>query len=74
MLTGKDDHFASMVGMCRSSTVFEYKEAAKAMASSREFKGNLYLTQGKIGERIVRKTGDVESNKKRVKDGEGITI
>merc|ERR1740124_1959621 len=26
--TGKDDHFASMVGMCRSSTVFEYKEAA----------------------------------------------
>ena len=32
--TGKDDHFASMVGVCHSSTVFEYKEVAKIVANT----------------------------------------
>ena len=69
--TGKDDHFASMVAICRSSTVFDYKEEANRAATCRVLKGNTYLTTGRLGERIVKKSGERESKKRRVKDVRG---
>ena len=55
--TGKDDHFASMIGVCRSSTVFDYKEHAKAKCTQRELRDNKFMSSGKIGERIVKEIG-----------------
>ena len=69
--TGKDDHFASMIGLCRSSTVFDYKEYAKADFNQRALKGNRFTSGGKFGERIIKKTGQIESKKMRVKDVRG---
>ena len=66
-----DDHFASMVGVFRSSTVFDYKERAKAECTQRQLRGNKFMFSGKIGERIVKKTGLIESKMKRVKDVRG---
>ena len=66
--TGKDDHVASMIGLCRSSTVFDYKEYAKAECNQRALKGNKFTSGGKFGERIMKKTGQIESKKKKVKD------
>ena len=58
--SGKDEHFASLVGICRSATVFEYKHDAKIEAKERVLKGNRFLTKGKMGERIDKQTGLVE--------------
>ena len=69
--TGKDGHFASMIGVCRSSIVFAYKEHAKAKCTQRELRGNKCMSSGKIGEQIVKKTGQLESKMKRVKDVRG---
>ena len=59
--SGKDKHFASLVGICRSSTVFDYKYIAKQEAEERELRGNRFLTGGKLGERIDRRTNKVET-------------
>ena len=58
--TGKDEHFASLVGICRSATVFEYKHDAKIDAKQQVMKGNRFFTEEKVGERIDKQTRLVE--------------
>ena len=59
--TGKDEHFSSLVGICRSATVFEYKNDARIEAKQHVLKGNRYFTEGRIGERIDKRTRLVEN-------------
>ena len=51
-VSGKDEHFTSLVGICCSATVFEYKHGAKIEAKECVLKGNQFLTKGKMSERI----------------------
>ena len=69
--TGKDDHFASMVGISLSSTVFEYNDQVKRESSKRDMEGNTFLHKGKIGEKIIKKIEEFESTEKNVKDVRG---
>lgn len=43
----------------------------KIDASELMLKGNVFMTKGKIGERIVQRIGEIESEKERVKDARG---
>jgi len=70
-LSGKSDHFASIIAVCRSATVFDYKEDAKIEAEGRELKGNQFKTKGIKGERILKKTGEIELPTKLLKDIRG---
>ena len=49
--SGKDDNFSSKITICRSATVFDYKEQVKAAARERILKGNQHTTTGPIGTR-----------------------
>ena len=49
--TEKDEHFASMVSLCHSSTVFPYKHEARQLATTRTLKGNKHVASGKLGKR-----------------------
>ena len=44
--TGKDQHFSSLLALCRSTSVFDIKYKAKKEAEVRELKGNKYFTKG----------------------------
>ena len=63
--SGKDPHFASLIGMCRSTTVFEYKSESLKQAHCRVLKGNQFVTSGKVDERICKKTGEVEKKRQQ---------
>ena len=69
--SGKEEHIASLIAMCRSATVFEYKYQAKEAAKTRALRGNRYLSAGMIGDRIVKKTGEFESNTNKISDVRG---
>ena len=58
--SGKDDIFSSMIAICRSTTVFDYKEQAKAAARERILKGNQHMATGQIGTRTHKKSGKIE--------------
>ena len=59
-LSGKDEHFSSIIATCRSATIFDYKMDARTEAEGRELKGNQYVEKGMKGQRINRKTGQTE--------------
>ena len=69
--SGKEDHIASLVAMCRSATVFEYKYEAKVAAQTRILKANQHFSAGKIGSRVIKKTGEQETNTNTVSDVRG---
>ena len=68
---GKEDHVASLIAMCRSMTVFEYKYEANEAAKDRVLCGNQFLSAGKIGARICKKTGELESTSNKISDVRG---
>ena len=70
--SGKEDHIASLIAMCRSATVFEYKYQAKEAAKTRALRGNRYLSAGMIGSRTDKKTGELESNTNKHWDIRGV--
>ena len=43
-ILGKDESFSSVISIYQSSTVFNYKEAAKEETETRKLKGNQYVT------------------------------
>ena len=45
-LSGKDEHFSSIIATCRSATIFDYKVDARTEAEGRELKGNQYVEKG----------------------------
>ena len=59
-LSGKDEHFSSIIATCRSATIFDYKLDARTEAEGRELKGNQFVVKGIKGQRINRKTGRIE--------------
>ena len=59
-LSGKDEHFSSLIATCRSATIFDYKMDARTEAEGRELKGNQYIAKGIKGQRINRQTGQTE--------------
>ena len=69
--SGKDDHIASQIAVCRSATVFEYKYEAKQLAKERILRGNQHFSAGKLGARTCIKTGQLESSEGRIVDIRG---
>ena len=69
--SGKDDNFASMIAVCCSSSVFEYKDDAKVEAYQRDLRGNQFFLSGTNGTRIDRRTGGIETTKQKVQDVRG---
>ena len=69
--SGKEDHVASLIAVYRSVTVFEYKYEAKEAAKDRVLRGNQFLSSGKIGTRIWKGTGVVESQSNKISDVRG---
>ena len=63
--------FASIIAICRSATIFDYKEDAKLEARSRELKANQYVSKGKIGNRTYKGTDQVFNERKKIKDVRG---
>ena len=45
-LSEKSDHFVSIIAVCCSAAVFDYKEDAKIEAEGWELKGNQFKTKG----------------------------
>ena len=62
-VTTKDPHFASLLAFLRSSTVFQFNSLAQATEEDRIIKGNQFLSTGRRGERIDKRTGETESKK-----------
>ena len=58
--SNKDHFFASLIAICRSATVFEFKEDAKNEFGNRILKGNKFMTGGIMGERHSKSTGELE--------------
>ena len=50
--TGKDDHIASLISICRSATVLDYKHMVKQAVKDRILRRNQYLAADKIGTRV----------------------
>ena len=59
-LSGIDEHFSLLIGLCWLTTVFEYKSLSLKESHNCVFKRNTWKTSGKVGERICKKTGEVE--------------
>ena len=70
-ISGKDECFSSIIAICRSSTVFEYKLEAKEEAERRVLKGNQYITSGRKGDRINRKTNQLELGTNKLRNIRG---
>ena len=49
--SGKEDHIASLITMCKLATVFEYTYEAKEAIRDRILHANQHLSVGKIGAR-----------------------
>ena len=58
----KDDHIASLIAICRSTTVFEYKYESKQLAKERTLRGNQHYSAGKLGVRTCITTGRLEGS------------
>ena len=69
--SGKDDHIASLIAVCRSATVFEYKYEAKQLAKERTLRGNQHYYAGKLGARTCITTGRLESSETQIIDIRG---
>ena len=69
--SGKEDHVASLITVCRSVIIFEYKYEAKETAKHIVLRGNQFLSSGKIGTRIYKGTGVVESQLNKISDVRG---
>ena len=65
--TGKYEHIVSLIGICCSATVFEYKHDSKIEAREQVVKGNQYFSTEKIGERIDKRTRLVEKDNRKDK-------
>ena len=61
-----------MIAISRSTTVFDYKYKAKEEAKVRVLKGNKYFSKGIKGERIDKRTGEIESSCKKIKRIKGL--
>ena len=70
-ISGKDESSSTIIAICRSSTVFEYKLEARDEAERRVLKGNQYITSGKKGERINRKTNQLELRTNKLRNIRG---
>ena len=68
----KNEFFSSLVAICRSATVFQYIEDVQQDTTTRDLQGNKFLTSGKNGERISKKTGEKEHVKRNVRVGASI--
>jgi len=60
--TGKDNHIASLIAICRSATVLDYENMTKQAAKDGILRGNQHLAVGNIGTRID-KAGQREASK-----------
>ena len=58
--SNKDPYFSSLVAVCRSVSVFVCKEDASIQSRTRVLRANQHVTKGKLGERRMRKTGELE--------------
>lgn len=48
--SGKDDHFASLIAMCRALTVFKYMHKSQERDKEQVLKGKKFIT----GEKLVK--------------------
>ena len=59
--TNKEEHLASLMAICRSDTLFGYLFDETQI--DMELRANQFVTKGKKGERIDKRTGSVETTK-----------
>ena len=67
--TNKNESLANMYALVRSTTVMVHKDDAQVSYGSRVRKATRNLSAGRIGERMDRRTGAIEDNNVRLRDG-----